>query len=203
MRAAADRLSVRWYLGYDLFKQLPDHSSLTRIRDRYELTVFRRFFERIVEMCFEAGLVRGEELFFDATKVESNASLDSMGSRSLVENRLEEHLVGIFPESGHRKGGHPRLQYPTQPRKTHLPLHFTKDAFVYDAEKDLYTSASKARLCAVRATTIGREEVREVRRETLRLQRLSSQERMHQEREGTLDKTQPRRRVPGKSARIP
>ena len=32
VRVAADRLSVRWYLGYDLDEPLPDHSSLTRIR---------------------------------------------------------------------------------------------------------------------------------------------------------------------------
>jgi IS5 family transposase len=53
----ADRISVRWYLGYDLHEALPDHSSLTRIRDRYGLAVFRRFFEAIVERCAEAGLV--------------------------------------------------------------------------------------------------------------------------------------------------
>jgi transposase len=34
IRQAADRLSVRWYLGYDLGQPLPDHSSLTRIRTR-------------------------------------------------------------------------------------------------------------------------------------------------------------------------
>src|SRR5712691_11762980 len=32
MRHAADRLSVLWYLGYDLGEPLPDHSSLTRFR---------------------------------------------------------------------------------------------------------------------------------------------------------------------------
>src|SRR5690348_9327900 len=31
LRVVADRLSLRWYLGYDLAKPLPDHSSLTRI----------------------------------------------------------------------------------------------------------------------------------------------------------------------------
>jgi transposase len=98
MRVVFDRLSLRWYLGYDLHETLPDHSSLTRIRERYGLEVFRRFFERIVEECFEAGLVWGEELFFDATKVEANASLDSARSRSLVEGRLKEHLAGVFPE---------------------------------------------------------------------------------------------------------
>src|SRR5436189_1148358 len=49
IKVAADRLSVRWYLGYDLDEALPDHSSLTRIRQRYGLAIFRRFFEAIVE----------------------------------------------------------------------------------------------------------------------------------------------------------
>lgn len=98
MRVAADRLSLRWYLGYDLFEPLPEHSSLTRIRDRLGLEIFRRFFERIVQECFEAGLVWGEELFFDATKVEADASIDSTRSRSLVGDQLEEHLAGVFPE---------------------------------------------------------------------------------------------------------
>ena len=40
----------------------------------------------------------GKELYFDATKVEANASLDSMRSRSLMEHGLEEHLADIFPE---------------------------------------------------------------------------------------------------------
>ena len=98
MRVVCDRLSVRWYLGYDLHKSLPDHSSLTRIRERFGLEIFRRFFERIVEECIAAGLVWGEELFFDATKVEANASLDSAGSRALLEGRLEGHLEATFPE---------------------------------------------------------------------------------------------------------
>jgi hypothetical protein len=89
---------VRWYLGYDLFEPLPDHSSLTRIRERFGLGVFRRFFERIVEECIDAGLVWGKELFFDATKVEANASLDSAGSRALLEGRLEGHLEATFLE---------------------------------------------------------------------------------------------------------
>ena len=56
LRLAADRLSVRWYLGFNLDEQLPDHSSLTRIRTRYGLEVFRRFFAAVVEQCQQAGL---------------------------------------------------------------------------------------------------------------------------------------------------
>jgi transposase len=92
MRIVSDRLSVRWYVGYDLREPLPDHSSLTRIRDRFGLSVFREFFERIVQMCVEAGLVWGEELYFDATKVDANASLDSIAPRFYVE----EHLGEVF-----------------------------------------------------------------------------------------------------------
>jgi transposase len=90
MEIAADRLSIRWYLGYDLSEPLPDHSSLTRIRQRYGLEVFRRFFEEIVELCIEAGLVWGEELYFDSTKVEANASVDSLLPRFAVEAHLEK-----------------------------------------------------------------------------------------------------------------
>src|SRR5438309_4386089 len=94
MRHAADRLSVRWYVGYDLDEPLPDHSSPTRIRERYGVEVFRRFFEQIVEQCQQAGLVWGKELYFDATKVEANASLDSLTPRFAVQ----AHLANVFAE---------------------------------------------------------------------------------------------------------
>ena len=58
-------LAFRWYIGYDLDETVPDHSSLSRIRDRYGLEVFQRFFEQIVERCIAAGLVWGKELYFD------------------------------------------------------------------------------------------------------------------------------------------
>src|SRR5215210_3718748 len=92
MRIVSDRLSLRWYVGYDLFEDLPDHSSLTRIGDRFGLSAFRGFLERIVQMCVEGGLVWGKELYFDATKVDANASLDSIAPRFYVE----EHLGEVF-----------------------------------------------------------------------------------------------------------
>jgi len=54
LRQVADRLSVRWYVGYNLDEPLPDHSTLSKIRLRYGLSVFRRFFEAIVEQCHQA-----------------------------------------------------------------------------------------------------------------------------------------------------
>jgi transposase len=79
MRLVADRLSARWYCGYDLDEPLPDHSSLTRIRERYGVEVFRRFFDTIVERCAEAGLVWGRELYLDATKMLANAGASRLG----------------------------------------------------------------------------------------------------------------------------
>lgn len=43
MRVIADRLILRWYLGYDLSEPLPDHSSLGRIRERYGVAIFRPY----------------------------------------------------------------------------------------------------------------------------------------------------------------
>jgi transposase len=94
MEVVADRLSLRWYVGYNLCEPLPDHSSLTKIRERYGLEIFRNFFERIVQMCLEAGLVRGKELFFDSTKVEADAAVDCLVPRWFVE----AHLQDLFEE---------------------------------------------------------------------------------------------------------
>jgi len=87
LRQAADRLSILWYLGYDLGEPLPDHSSLTRIRERYGVEVFRRFFDAIVEHCQQEKLVWGKELYVDSTQVNANADLDSLTPRFAVEAR--------------------------------------------------------------------------------------------------------------------
>src|SRR3954463_6773302 len=99
LQVVADRLSLRWYLGYDLTEPLPDHSSLSRIRERYGLDIFRRFFEVIVEQCLQAGLVWGQELYLDATKVEANASLASLQPRFAVEAHLA-HLFAATDDDG-------------------------------------------------------------------------------------------------------
>ena len=90
-------LAHRWYLGYDLDEALPDHSSLSKIRSRYGVETFQRFFERIVELCMEAGLVEGDELYIDATKVEADASLSSLRPR-LSLAATQEHVRLVFEE---------------------------------------------------------------------------------------------------------
>jgi transposase len=125
MQVVADRLSLRWYLGYDLTEPLPDHSSLTRIRERYGLEIFRTFFERIVEQCIAAGLVWGRELYVDATKVEANASLDSVAPRFAVELHLDALFTAAnAPEDVNEKGiGDGPAQFPVAlTSEAHVPL---------------------------------------------------------------------------------
>jgi transposase len=100
MRHAADRLSILWYLGYDLGEPLPDHSSLTRIRERYGVDIFRRFFDAIVEQCQQEKLVWGKELYVDSTQVNANADLDSLTPRFAVEAReaMQAHLAALFSD---------------------------------------------------------------------------------------------------------
>ena len=93
---ASLHLAHRWYLGYALDEDLPDHSSLTRIRQRLGVAVFERFFERVVDLCQEAGLVWGQELFVDATKVRANADVDSLVPRFYHEAKT--HVGDLFAD---------------------------------------------------------------------------------------------------------
>ena len=90
MEAVNLNLAYRWYIGYDLDEAVPNHSSLSKIRERYGLETFQYFFEHIVELCFAAGLIWGEELYIDATKVQTNAS-----GRSVV-CRTDAHIQQLF-----------------------------------------------------------------------------------------------------------
>lgn len=60
LREAQVNLAIRWFAGYGLHERLPDHSSLTRIRQRWGAERFRRIFERTVQSCMAAGIAKGE-----------------------------------------------------------------------------------------------------------------------------------------------
>lgn len=78
LREAQVNLAIRWFAGYQLHQQLPDHSSLTRIRQRWGVVLFRRIFERTVLQCGAHGLISGETVHIDATLIQANASMSSV-----------------------------------------------------------------------------------------------------------------------------
>jgi hypothetical protein len=138
MQLVADKLSVRWYVGYNLDEPLPDHSSLTRIRERYGVEVFRRFFEAIVEQCQAAGLVWGKELYFDGTKVQANASLDSLKPRFFVEAHLADLFRAEAEELPEETGQQPpqteavasrSVEQKETPLPTRLPVSLSQEEY--------------------------------------------------------------------------
>ncbi|HMH94959.1 MAG TPA: transposase, partial [Bradyrhizobium sp.] len=72
-------LAYRWFCRLSLSDDVPDHSSLTRIRDRLGEEVFEAVFRRIVAQCQEKGLVKDPcRVMTDATLIAADASLDSL-----------------------------------------------------------------------------------------------------------------------------
>ena len=78
MREAQVNLAIRWFAGFGLRDRLPDHSSLTRIRQRWGAGRFRRIFERTVRACIEAGIAKGEVVHVDASLIRADVSWDSL-----------------------------------------------------------------------------------------------------------------------------
>ena len=113
---ASLNLAWRWFLGYELDEALPDHSVLTKARRRFGTRVYELFFQRIVQLCEERGLVQGDVLFIDSTLSDANAARDTLRSRALAGPRLPEPVQFVrdlfalnepapVPEPPREKGG--------------------------------------------------------------------------------------------------
>ncbi len=107
MLTISERLDWMWFLGYDLDDEVPDHSVLSKARSRWGAEAFKRFFERIVWQCVEAGLVDGKKLFVDASLIDADASNNSVLDRERVKkdisksyHHLEERLDDLEVSKG-------------------------------------------------------------------------------------------------------
>lgn len=83
MREAQVNLAIRWFAGFRLTDALPDHSSLTRIRQRWGEDRFKMIFQKSVNQCVKAGLVRGDIAHIDATLIRADVSWESLVERHL------------------------------------------------------------------------------------------------------------------------
>lgn len=81
MREAAVNIAIRWFAGYGLTEALPDHSSLTRIRQRWGADRFRRIFTRTVEACVTAGIAKGEVVHIDSSLVRADVSWEAIARK--------------------------------------------------------------------------------------------------------------------------
>ena len=94
MREAHVNLAIRWFAGFRLHETLPEHSSLTKIRQRWGLERFKKIFQKTVQACIDAGLVNGETVHIDSTLVRADVSWESLTTeytdKVFKENRLED-----------------------------------------------------------------------------------------------------------------
>jgi hypothetical protein len=97
-------MAHHWYIGYDLDEPVPDHSSSSKIRDRYSLGVFQQFFEQIVEECIDAGLVWGEELYFDSAKSKSGRHIFRSFHQEYVERVKKYHQIEEYRKAMKKRG---------------------------------------------------------------------------------------------------
>jgi transposase len=102
LREAQVNIAIRWFAGYRLTEQLPNHSSLTNIRQRWGEERFKRIFRRSVQQCAEAGLVDGQTVHIDATLIRADVSWQSLTERH-VEAVLAENEP---PDDDHDDDGH-------------------------------------------------------------------------------------------------
>jgi transposase len=92
-----DSLSLREFLGIPLLETTPDHSSLTRGRDRLPLEVHTAVFQWVLGVAAEKGLLRGKTVAVDSTTLEANAAMKTIVRRDTGED-WKEYLRRLLAE---------------------------------------------------------------------------------------------------------
>lgn len=95
----ADSLALRAFLGIALTEATPDHSSLTRIRQRLDSGVYEAVFDFVLKVLSDRGLLKGKTIGIDGTTLEANAALRSIVRRDTGEG-YEKYLEGLAKEAG-------------------------------------------------------------------------------------------------------
>ena len=77
-------LAYRWFCKLSLKDSVPDHSSMTRIRDRFGEETFERIFTQILDQCRKSGLVTLKQMMVDGSVIQANASVHKMKVREVT-----------------------------------------------------------------------------------------------------------------------
>jgi transposase len=74
-------IAYRWFCRLNLEDKVPDHSSLTRIRDRFGVETYQAIFERLIKQWQQSGMIKGQRMISDANLFEANAGMNSLIKR--------------------------------------------------------------------------------------------------------------------------
>jgi transposase len=94
-----DSLSLREFLGVPLTEDAPDHSSLTRIRDRLSFEVHAAAFQFVLKLADEQGLLNGKTVGVDSTTLEASAAMKSIVRKDTAED-WRTYVAGLMKEQG-------------------------------------------------------------------------------------------------------
>lgn len=94
-----DSLALRRFLGISLSEETPDHSSLTRIRDRLPLSVHEEVFQYILFVIEEQGLLKAKTVGVDSTFLEANAAMKAIIRKDTGED-WKAYLKRLMKEEG-------------------------------------------------------------------------------------------------------
>ena len=85
----SDSRSLSCFLGYGLDERTPDHSSLSRIRDRLPLEVHEQVFSFVLSLAEEHKLLSNKTVAVDSTYLEANAAMKSIVRKETGEDWKE------------------------------------------------------------------------------------------------------------------
>lgn len=96
-RALANQLPVRldwlWFCDYDIDDKTPNHSVISKARQRWGVDIFTKFFQNILLQCVDSNLLGGEVVHIDSSTIKANASKDKMIPKlKLVSENLYNEL---------------------------------------------------------------------------------------------------------------
>jgi hypothetical protein len=95
----SDSLSLRAFLGLEPQANTPDHSCLSRTRQRIDLETHQAVFDWVLKRLAEHELLKGRTLAVDASTMEANAAMRSIVRKETGET-YGEFLTGLATESG-------------------------------------------------------------------------------------------------------
>ena len=95
----ADSLSLRSFLGVPIGESTPDHSSLTRIRERLPLEIHEEVFVFVLKLAHERKLLRGKTVAIDSTTLEANAAMRNIVRKDTGED-YKTYLKRLLAEEG-------------------------------------------------------------------------------------------------------
>jgi transposase len=94
-----DSLSFRAFLNIPINEVTPDHSSLSKIRERIDVETHEEVFTWVLKLLAQKRLVKGKTLGVDATTLEANAAM-----RSLVRRDTGETYLGFLKKLAEASG---------------------------------------------------------------------------------------------------